>query len=287
MYTILKSFVFCLCAAASLLTTAAGVLASDQLTQQGLTKIGAPVQVVAIIDGDTLVLQDGREVRLVGIQAPKLPLGRKGFKPWPLADEAKDRLSNLTLGRQVELFAGPTQVDRHDRLLAHLLVTGSDGEPIWVQQQLLADGLARVYSFADNRVALAPLFVAEDKARLSRRGIWGKDYYQVWSAQKIAAAVKSRSYSADRFELVEGRIVDVSIFRDRAYLNFGPDWRDDFSVMIKAEDLRHFGDSDKLAETFLLSLKGRQVRVRGWTYYKNGPMMRITHKERLTVLPEN
>ena len=53
--------------------------------------------VVEIVDGDTLILEDGREVRLVGIQAPKLPLGRRNFKTWPLADIAKSTLLSLAL----------------------------------------------------------------------------------------------------------------------------------------------------------------------------------------------
>ena len=48
-----------------------------------------------VIDGDTVVLESGLEIRLVGIQAPKLPLGRPEFEPWPLADEAKARLADL------------------------------------------------------------------------------------------------------------------------------------------------------------------------------------------------
>jgi endonuclease YncB( thermonuclease family) len=51
--------------------------------------------VVEVIDGDTVVLDDGKEVRLVGIQAPKLPLNRPNFKEWPLAPEAKDELEKL------------------------------------------------------------------------------------------------------------------------------------------------------------------------------------------------
>lgn len=38
-------------------------------------------KVVTVIDGDTVRLEGIKaDVRLVGIQAPKLPLGRKGFK---------------------------------------------------------------------------------------------------------------------------------------------------------------------------------------------------------------
>jgi len=58
-------------------------------------------RVIAVIDGDTVKLDNGREVRLVGIQAPKLPLGRRGFTAWPLADEAKAKLEALTAERLV------------------------------------------------------------------------------------------------------------------------------------------------------------------------------------------
>ena len=46
-------------------------------------------RVVDVVDGDTLFLDNGVQVRLVGIQAPKLPLGRRNFKTWPLAKDAK------------------------------------------------------------------------------------------------------------------------------------------------------------------------------------------------------
>ena len=60
-------------------------------------------KVTEIVDGDTLFvtpgLEDSGEIRLVGIQAPKLPLGRKHFKIWPLANEAKQALADMTLGK--------------------------------------------------------------------------------------------------------------------------------------------------------------------------------------------
>ncbi len=41
---------------------------------------GGQATVLEVVDGDTLVLGDRTEVRLAGIQAPKLPLGRPGFE---------------------------------------------------------------------------------------------------------------------------------------------------------------------------------------------------------------
>ncbi|MDX1711307.1 MAG: thermonuclease family protein [Rhodovibrionaceae bacterium] len=126
---------------------------------------------VEIIDGDTLVLDDGRQVRLVGIQAPKLPLGRAGFQAWPLAEEAKAALAELTLGRELRLAYGGRRMDRHGRVLAH--VQTADG--LWVQGMLLGAGLARVYSFADNRTAVDRMLALEARARAAGRGIWALD----------------------------------------------------------------------------------------------------------------
>ena len=63
-----------------------------------------------------LVLDDGRQVRLVGVQAPKLPLGRPGFKPWPLSRQSKALLERLVLNQTVELRLPTTAQDRHGRV---------------------------------------------------------------------------------------------------------------------------------------------------------------------------
>ena len=68
--------------------------------------------VQSIVDGDTLILRSGVQVRLVGIQAPKLPLGRRGFKAWPLAAEAKTALARLTSGMNLALSYTGRKSDR-------------------------------------------------------------------------------------------------------------------------------------------------------------------------------
>jgi len=73
-----------------------------------------------VVDGDTLFLDDRAQVRLVGIRAPKLPLGRRNFKAWPLVEEAKRVLEALTLGRMVHLSYGGRRTDRYGHALAHL-----------------------------------------------------------------------------------------------------------------------------------------------------------------------
>ena len=91
---------------------------------QGDLKPGPTVTIASIVDGDTVVLKTpvmgATQIRLVGIQAPKLPLGRKNFPAWPLAEAAKSLLTTLIDGQALTLSFGGAKKDRHGRLLAHL-----------------------------------------------------------------------------------------------------------------------------------------------------------------------
>ena len=232
---------------------------------------GKSGRVSEIVDGDTLVLEDGTQVRLVGIQAPKLPLGRPGFEAWPLADAAKAALGNIALGARVTLSYGGLRIDRHGRALAHL----HDGNGLWLQGELLRRGLARVYSFRDNRALIAEMLALEAVARAARRGIWDHPFYAVRAAQPPELEI-------DRFTLVEGLVVAVAIVRKRAYLNFGADWKTDFTISIAPRDRRLF----EREGIDLEALEGRVVRVRGWVESWNGPMIKVTHPEQIEVLDE-
>ncbi len=227
---------------------------------------GGTAVAVAVVDGDTLVLADGREVRLVGIQAPKLPLGRPGFRAWPLAEEAKAALARLALGKRLALGYGGRRTDRHGRALAHL----HDPEGRWIQGALLEAGMARVYSFRDNRALVASMLAAERKARVARAGIWGHPFYRVRRTDGLARDIGS-------FQIVRGRVLDAARVRKRLYLNFGEDWRSDFTVTISARD-------GKLFETDPLLLEGRQIQVRGWVKSYNGPMIEVSHPEQIEVV---
>ncbi len=232
---------------------------------------GGSAIVAEVIDGDTVRLEDGREVRLVGIQAPKLPLGRPDFEPWPLADRARATLEELCKGGSVRLGFGGRRMDRHGRVLAHL----RDASDRWLQGELLARGLARVYSFLDNRALVSEMLAIEQEARAAGRGIWSEPFYRIRRAEEAGRAI-------DSFQLVEGRVLDSAIVRARGYLNFGADWRTDFTLTLDAASLRRFAESGLDPA----GLEGRRVRARGWIRSFNGPMMELTHPEQIEVLPE-
>lgn len=236
-------------------------------------EIAEEAEVRQVIDGDTLVLDDGTEVRLVGTMAPKLPLGRPGYPTWPLAPQAKAELEKLVLGREVGLGFGGNGWDRHGRLLAQLW--RDDG--LWVQGAMVSAGLARVYGFADNRALLPELLGLEREARAKRLGMWSLPDYAVLSAAELEREAETL---VDSFQLAEGRVAEAAVVGGRAYLNFGEDWKSDLTAVLQPETVDLFLDEGIDPAGYA----GRLVRLRGWVELYNGPMMEITHPEQIEVL---
>ena len=235
------------------------------------------VTVATAEDGDTLALSDGRTVRLVGVHAPAPPLGWRGDDPWPLVQEAKATLTRLAAGQEVELKFGGRRSDRHGRSLAHVFVVQGE-KRVWLQQALVADGFARVYSFPDNRSCVAELLASEADARAKHRGIWGVSAYRV----REASDLEGLDRLMHSYQLVEGVVVAIGEARDRLYLNFGEDWRRDFTVSVERKDAAAFA----AAGLDLKALAGKRVRARGWLQWRNGPEIRATHAEQLELVPE-
>jgi micrococcal nuclease len=229
--------------------------------------------VATVIDADTVRLEGGTaDIRLVGMQGPKLPLGRKGFQTWPLADEARAALVDLLKGHQVTLRLGTTAQDRNGRILAHLV--RDDG--LWVQAEMLRRGWARVYTFADNRQLATELYAAEREARAAKRGIWANAYYAVRAADP--AALKR---DTGTFQIVEGKVAGTAKVKGRFYLNFGDDYRTDFTATIAPDAVTLFAR----AKLDLLRLKGKTIRVRGYLRDYRGPNMDLTHPEQIEIVP--
>ncbi len=237
--------------------------------------LGEDAVVASVVDGDTVVLDrtiaGATQVRLTGLQAPKLPLGRAGFREWPLAKESKAALEKMILGKPVRLFYGGARMDRHGRLLAHL--EGPDG--LWVQGEMLSLGMARVYTFADNRARADDMFARETAARDARRGIWAHPFYAIRPPDPGVLAA-----DIDTFQVIEGRVTSAAEVKGVVFLNFGDNWRTDFTIRLDRRIARQFRRAGLTADSY----DGRQVRVRGWLKNWNGPTIEANHPEQIEVL---
>lgn len=247
-----------------------------------LLERGEAVRITRVVDGDTVELESGPDVRFVGTQAPKLPLGRAHVEEWPFAQQSKAELEALVFPpdhgegpRSAQLYYGGRRTDRHNRRLAHLVLDDGDEGPVWLQGAMVLAGLARVYTFADNRSLIPDLLQREQRARLAQRGIWAHSFYNVRQADDPELLELT-----NHFELVEGTVLNVAAHRARWYLNFGETWREDFTITIDREHDPVFEDSG-----FDLSqLSGAGIRVRGWIVEDGGPMVRVDHPEAIEVL---
>lgn len=245
--------------AALLLRAPLDVLAAETLQRQAQ----------AALDGDTLSLAGEGELRLIGIRAPKG--GARGDardRVW--AERAQTLLQGLAAGKTLSLELGETSRDRRGRILAQ--ATAADGA--WLQGALLEAGLARVETFADNHARAAEMLAIEAAAREAGRGLWSDPRYRVVTAAEAERLVEG-------YYLVEGRVQRVVERRDRYYLDFGQDWRRDFSVAIWKRDRARFRaqgmDPPELANAAL--------RVRGWVRMLHGPMIEASHPEQIERLP--
>jgi len=115
--------------------------------------------VAKVSDGDSLVLADGRAVRLIGINAPEL--GKDGAPDEPLARAARAELERLVAGKRVRLALDEEHRDRYGRWLAHITLPDGAG----VAERLLEQGLACVIAVSPNLLNLTRYLDIEASAR--------------------------------------------------------------------------------------------------------------------------
>ncbi len=267
--TRVQSAMFFLVACLGLSSTAAD--ASETCAPES----GNAYEVVRVIDSETLLLDSGREVRLIGALAPKPDTLLTAADDWPPAREAALALEALVLHRTVSLRYDGRRRDRYGRELAQLYVAGPNGTE-WVQRALVSAGHARAYALAGNTSCLRELVAAEADARIARRGIWSRDGFRA----RDAADPKTLLQLIGRFVLVEGRVSSIARVQKTTYLNFGHDWRSDFTASIA----NAIADRGKGGAAQLSALAGQEIRVRGWIERRNGPMIVLTSLDEIEVI---
>jgi len=121
--------------------------------------------VTKIIDGDTLDIQDGTRIRLIGINTPE--------KGQPCFEEATERLEELVLGKEVCLERDKTDKGVYGRLLRHIFLDNTN-----INLLLVKDGLAHVYFVSPDTKYLKQFEEAQEFAKLNNGCIWNKSSYQ-------------------------------------------------------------------------------------------------------------
>lgn len=261
-----------LVAALALLTSGTAAVADGWENDCGFT--AGPVRMVTrIIDGDTVILDDGNRVRLTGIQAPELPHDARTASEWPYGKASARILTDLVKGHRVRLYYDGARHDRYGRILAHLRDQDS-AEGAWIQALMLQRGAALVYTFPDNNGCARQMLRHEASARSGGVGLWRLPRYGVRKATDIAELAAL----VGTFQLIRGRVVNIGRDKRLVYINFSRDWKTDFTVTVEKRVLERFPDD------FFAKLAGKRIEIRGWLEFRNGPWIRLTHPQQLVIL---
>jgi len=212
-----------------------------------------------VVDGRTFVLDDGREVRLAGIETASSP-GDASTGPGG-ETAAREALAKLIADVQVVLRRAEFASDRYGRLVAYGEVVQSHARRS-IQAELVANGSARVGDMVGRWNCATELWRRENAARTAKLGLWADPYYDPLPADKPAEILARRG----RFALVEGEVVSVHPSGATLYVNFGRRWSEDFAVTVRKRNERTFAT----AGVDLHGLSGRRVRVRGWVEARGG-----------------
>ena len=184
------------------------------------------------------------------------------FNPKPLTQKT---------GAHVELYSSHKKPDRHGRLMGHGF-TGEGKSKIWLQGKLVASGRAVTGSMVTEPARRNKLLQLETSARQNSMGVWQKTNVQL-PADEVGKLLAREG----RFQLVTGKILSLGDRKKRLYLNFGSNWKQDFTVVIEKTGKRAYaGDLTKLKQ-------GAFVRVRGILENSGGPLIRVTHEAQIEI----
>ncbi len=200
-----------------------------------------PLKITEIISHETIQLSDGRLIFLGGVLSD---LGAKNY------------LIEHFQGQAIKVLPDKILQTRYGENIAHIMTI----EGRWIQKELIENKLSYAYTMPSFRQRQKELLAAES-------------LLSVLQADKIDKSIAG-------FQIVEGHVVDTVERGRYVYLNFGEDWRTDFTISIKNKDHKAFMEEGFNA----LDLKGRRIRVRGWIDHYNGPFITVTYPEQIQIL---
>lgn len=231
------------------------------------------IKVIEVIDGDTVRLANGKLLRYIGIDTPELTIRKnKTFysDPQPFSQQAKEFNEKLVENKFITIEFDVEKFDRYGRILGYCFVGDT-----FVNAKLLEEGFAVLYTYPSN-VKYADLFLGLQKqARRQKRGLWGA--YDVIDSGRAAEFI-------NQIRTVTGLVLDSYQSKSCVYLNFGRDYKTDFTVVIFNNCLKFFEQNNINPREYY---KGKHIEVTGRIKEYNGPEIIVCRPYEIRVSDEN
>ena len=214
-----------------------------------------------------LRLTDGRVLRQASIHVPQVKTSDALWRPRLSETLAVSR--ELLVGEPLELTSPSPYRDRVGRIVTRLRrIDGVDPA-----HELLRRGLAVFRPDLGSAPDASRLASLERQAREARRGLWRLADPPIeahWNAQRLVGS----------YGIVWGRALRVAEARRYHYVNFGDQWREDFTIRVPNKALRRLAKSD----FEIMKLEGRKIEARGWVFEENGPMIEMTNRNAVEIV---
>jgi len=149
-------------------------LPQSKITSSIKTASAEAFFVTKVVDGDTIILENGQKVRYIGIDTPELHHPKKEVECF--SQQAYEKNKELVLGKKVFLQKDISEKDKYNRLLRYVFLDEkmSTDEASFVNLYLVKNGFAYAATFPPD-VKYANLFLtAQNEARQKNLGLWQK-----------------------------------------------------------------------------------------------------------------
>ena len=256
-----------------MLVAAESVAASPPPWAKGLQACGEGIGQSAET-GDLIVLSDATRVRLASVKAPELWPEGAAYKSWPHAGTARRALAALIKDLPLALYCDGKRQNRRGETVAHMTIAGEE----WLQEVLVYSGHVMVMPDAGGRMDPGALYAAEDQARAAKHGLWRFDAMQPVQALTDTGESAAR---AGWFQIVQGRVIKADRVGKTVYLNFGDDWKRDFTIEVPGKVQRAFARMGLDP----LGFAGKTLEARGWLDWKAGPRLLLETPSQIRLLP--
>ncbi|MFH1282324.1 MAG: thermonuclease family protein [bacterium] len=225
-----------------------------------------------VIDGDTIELNSGDLVRYIGIDTPevRINIGSKWeLNPEDFALEAKSFNAGLVEGKKVRLEYDVEKRDKYKRLLAYVFK-----DNIFVNAELLRQGYAALYTFPPNVKYTEEFVKFQEEARKNSRGFWKNKITGEISPEEAKKFI-------NEVATVKGRVLSTFKTEKNIFLNFGRDYKTDFTIVIFERSFKEFYSAEIDPETYY---KDKLVSITGKIKEYNGPEIIANHPYEIKII---
>ncbi len=218
-----------------------------------------------VIDGDTIVLNDNRKVRYIGIDTPEfnIPAQKK------YAEIALNENLKLVQNKNIILVYDSMYEDVYDRILGYVYA-----ENVFVNEELVRKGYALVSTFPPNISHYKNFINAQIEARKNKTGFWDE---QTLTPRDHTEAKNF----IGQLCTIEGKVIETYNGKTKIFLNFGIDYKTDFTIIIYKNNFFLFYTENIDP---LVSYTGKKIRTFGRIVEYNGPQIKVDNPFQIEIV---